>query len=207
MRDDRGQRHVQPEGRTGTLRMQQHQGCDAHQCAIARALSAVAVPGRHALFAIAQELLHGLADAEDFTRGEAGRKVVRVQPPAFEQALERPERELTVVRGQSYPMTRGSAVRQVVADFAVARLALLDRQAFGPSSMPRIRLGATGPLTGSRGPCSRADRAGRNPSEMTRAARVRFEVMIRRVSQTTGRPRGRPTATDPSARRCRRVAG
>ena len=53
--------------------------------------------------------------------------------------------------------------------------------------MPRIRLGATGPLTGSRGPCSKADRAGRNPSEMTRAARVRFEVMVCRASLEAGR--------------------
>ena len=107
MRDDRGQRGVQPECGTGARRVQQHDGCDAHQRAVTGTFRATAVPRRHSLGAILQEPGHGLANAENRSRGEAGRKILRVQPPMFEQTLECPESELAVVRWESYTPAAG----------------------------------------------------------------------------------------------------
>ena len=194
MRHDRGERGVEPQRGARALRVQQHERRDAHQRAVAGALGAAAVPGRHALLAVVQELPHRLAEAEDRARGEAGGEVVGIEFAALEQALERPERELGVVGGQAHAASAGVRVRQVVADLAVTRrrapravrpsLVLPSASPMArPISMPRMRSGATGPFAGSFGPCSRASLAGRWPSVMMRATSARWVVTAATVSQ------------------------
>src|SRR5512134_1675617 len=99
--------------------MQQDNWCNAHQGAVTGAFGTAVIPGCDATLAIVQELAHGLADAEDRSRREPGGEIVRVQPATLEQALECPERELAVVRGESCAIARSVAIRQIVADFTV----------------------------------------------------------------------------------------
>lgn len=149
------------------------------------------------------------------SRGEAGRQVVRIESPAFEQAFERPEGELTVVRGQAHPMTRGPPVRQVVADLAVARLALQDREtltgvaqriadrkAQQHAADPARRKRTTHRFTRTlqQGGSGRQESFGNDTGG-------KGQVRSHDLWTPKGQPRGRPAATDPAVHHCRRVAG
>ena len=131
VRDRACEDRVAPERGGRTREVRDDHGGDAHHGAVAGGALRGLVPGS-ALLVAAQEGAHGAADAVDAAAvGEGRGEAVGDDAAVLEDVLERPERELRVVGGESDAAVIGLAVREVVADLAVLRAALLRGAALG----------------------------------------------------------------------------
>ena len=131
VRDRACEDRVAPERGGRTREVRDDHGSDAHDGAVAGGALRGLVPGS-ALLVAAQEGAHGAADAVDAAAvGEGRGEAVGDDAAVVEDVLERPERELRVVGGESDAAVVGLAVREVVADLAVLGAALVRETALG----------------------------------------------------------------------------
>jgi hypothetical protein len=118
VRDHRGEGGVGPQVGRGSGEMREEDGRDSHQGAVPCRMGAGLLPFHLVVLEVPQEVGHGVADAEDALRAQAG-------GPGS------PEGELGVVAGEADGSAIGVGVGDVVGDLSVAASSLAGEQAFG----------------------------------------------------------------------------
>jgi hypothetical protein len=130
VRDRAGEDRVAPQRGRRAREARDDHGSDAHDGAVAGGALRGLVPGSAARVA-AQERAHRAADAVDAAAvGEGRGEAVGDDAAVVEDVLERPERELRVVGGESDAAVARVVVREVVADLAVVRARFRRRRLY-----------------------------------------------------------------------------